>query len=117
MRAHRAGFGIFAGLIALFMIGAVVMTVAFYSGSATMACIVTDKDRSSTEDGSVYQVYTEDCGVLRVSDNPLKGVFNAADIYGQIEPDRVYEFQTFGWRMPLLSQFPTIYEVREITNG
>lgn len=112
----RIGFYVFFAVVALFIVGGMIANFALMSQSNAMTCTVTDKDRSTDpEGGSIYQIYTEDCGVLRVQDNPLQGVWNAADIYAQIDVDTRYEFHTSGWRMPLLSQFPVIHQARELT--
>ena len=78
-------------------------------------CTVTDKDRTATQQQgqSSMRVYTEECGVMDVGDLWLRGIFDSADTYAQIEPGNTYEFRTVGYRVGLFSMFPTIMEVRE----
>lgn len=77
------------------------------------SCVVTDKDRVTSRDGSSdMRIYT-DCGVLSVGDNIVHGVFNAADIYSGIKVGSTYDFKTTGFRIPFLSVFPIIYNVSE----
>lgn len=81
------------------------------------SCVVTDKDRVSTSDGdSDMRVYTDNCGVLSVGDNIVHGVFNASDIYSGIKVGSTYDFKTTGFRIPILSMFPIIYNVSEKNN-
>ena len=40
--------------------------------------------------------------------------FNSADVYGRIEPGKVYRIKSFGYRVPALSRFWTI-ETVELT--
>lgn len=77
-------------------------------------CVVIDKDRTTTSKGSSdMRIYTENCGTLSVEDNMFKGVWDSADIYASIEVGESYDFTATGWRIPLLSLFPGIIEVRE----
>jgi hypothetical protein len=110
------GYQVFVGsLIATAVIGCGVCSGAYYWGSdETQTCTVEDKDRSTSDGTSVYRVYTEDCGVLEVGDAMLRGNFNAADDYAAIEVGETYEFHTIGWRIPFLSQFPTIIEYESL---
>src|SRR5690606_20194122 len=104
-------FVIGAVMLALF----VVFPIARVNAEDVQTCTVEDKDRASNRDGkSSMRVYTQECGVLEVSDVLLKGQFNSADIFADIEVGQTYEFTTIGWRIPILSQFPTIVEAVEV---
>lgn len=116
-KSHNAGWmgvGLFV-LAALILISlAVIMQT---TTKETRSCTVTGKDmtrEAATKDKaahSIYQVYTEQCGVLRVEDNWFQGVFNSADLYAQLQPQHTYQVTTIGWRIPILSQFPTVTKV------
>ena|SRR5688500_5299178 len=96
---------------ALTVIAAVLCCGGYYWGSeTTVTCTVDDKDRSSSQSGSVYRVYT-DCGVFEVQDAALRDQFASADLYADIQLGTTYEFTTIGWRVPFLSMFPNIIEV------
>lgn len=83
-----------------------------YGTSQERVCTVTDKDRTRDAEGnSDMRIYTEDCGNFKVTDTVLRGVFNSSDLYAEIEPGSTYTFDTFGWRIPVLSVFPTIIGV------
>lgn len=81
------------------------------------SCHVTDKDRTTNpESGSSnMRVYTDNCGVFVVGDSFLKGRWDAADDYSQIEVGKTYDFETIGFRIRLLSTFPNIIEAKEIS--
>lgn len=114
-----------AGVIILgLFLAALIGSATFqHHTKAVQDCYVTGKDMvhqpavPSTKDQSgqaaknIYQVYTRDCGTLRVEDNALQGVWNSADIYGALVPEKSYRITTVGWRMPFFSIFPTITKV------
>jgi len=103
-------------------VGIIVMVLIFggscminNSNRQTQVCTVTEKDRTmKREGGSDMRVYTEDCGTLSVADNWVNGIMNSADVYAQIKPGNTYEFETVGFRVPILSGFPTIVEVTPV---
>lgn len=111
-------FGFFA-VVAIAMTAIVGFGVyRLTAGRQTVTCTVTDKDHTIASDKSgshpVYRVYTTDCDVLNVEDNFFLGVFNSASIYGRIQPGHTYKFDTVGWRVPILSQFPDIASAVEV---
>lgn len=86
---------------------------AFVPGEEN-SCVVTDKDRTTDREGnSQARIYTENCGTFKVGDNWFAGQFNSADVYGGIEVGSTYDFETRGFRVPVLSSFPNIVEVTE----
>lgn len=81
-------------------------------------CLVDDKDRTSVADNdggtrSVYRVYTS-CGVFNIEDAPFLGRISSADLYAGIKPGHRYLFETYGFRMPIFSDFPNITEATEV---
>lgn len=92
---------------ALFL-GAVGGAVAqSFVAEQTRTCTVEDKDRTSGEGGSM-RLYTDDCGVVEVGDLLLRGQFDAANIYADIEVGSTYEITTVGHRVPFLTWFPNV---------
>lgn len=57
---------------------------------------------------------TGESRVFEVTDSLFKGRFDSADVYNLIEEDQTYKFTTGGYRIPLLSMYPNIYEVDKI---
>lgn len=88
-----------------------------------MTCTVTEKDRTTRvttdADGRVSsssdaRLYTEDCGVLSVSDSLLSWHFNSADTYATVKEGRTYEVTTRGYRIAIFSMFPNVVEATEV---
>ncbi|GAB3224297.1 hypothetical protein GCM10027447_12770 [Glycomyces halotolerans] len=110
----KTAIGIAAAIVLFLCCG------AYYWGSEdTITCTVSEKDRTTASSGdggsrSVHRVYTEDCGVLEVGDALPRGQFDSADVYASLEPGATYEFTTIGWRIPLLSMFPTVIDATEV---
>lgn len=101
--------------VALVVVGAIGFGLAYYLNTSTQtACVVEDKDRTRSENGSDMRVYTENCGVLQVSDNLLKFHFDSSDVFNEIEVGKTYDFETFGYRVPVLSQFESIINATEV---
>lgn len=95
--------------------GGIGYTVAANAHETThTSCVVESKDRTTKagSDSSDMRVYTS-CGTFAVGDVLLRGQFDSADIYGSISEGKSYDLTTIGWRVPILSMFPTIIEVEE----
>lgn len=105
------GFYILVGLAFLGMIlGMVLMASSQYLNPQThTACVVEDKDRTTTENGSDMRVYTS-CGVFSVKDMFFTGDFDSADKYASLDTGKTYTIDTTGYRIPLFSSFPVIRE-------
>lgn len=103
--------GVIVAVLILAFVG-----IAVWSEQAneqTRACTVTDKDRTTvtSREGnsrSDMRIYTSECGTLAVTDLVTRGQYNSADIYASIERGTTYEITTVGWRIDMLSAFPTI---------
>jgi len=105
------------------IIGAIILVVLAVVGLAvypsfynerTLTCTVTEKDRGyDRESGSSnYRIYTKECGTLSNEDSMLRGKFNSGDVQGLLEEDNTYEIVVVGPRIPFMSVFPNILEVR-----
>lgn len=98
----------------------VIAVIGFYVygltvNSTAQDCVVVEKDRTRTENGSDMRIYTENCGTLQVADTIIGKVnFNSADLYARIEVGKTYDFQTRGVRVGFLSMFPLILEATEV---
>lgn len=81
----------------------------------TWIVTVTDKDRVS--DKNKYLVYTFDqqgeSRVFEITDSLLKFRFDSSDDYNRIEVGKTYRITTCGYRVPILSWYPNIYEFSE----
>lgn len=79
---------------------------------------VTDKERVYESRSSRYLVFTRlQNGQVRVFENTdslLEGKFDSSDIQGEIEVGKTYQFETYGWRVPLFSEYENITRVTQI---
>ena len=107
-----SGF-VVAGVIILFIILALAATITELAETPRVGCTVTYKDRVQGDEGSDMRVYTKECGTFQVRDSPLNGVWNAADVFGDIEEGQRYDFKTVWPRVPVLSMFPVIVDVAQ----
>lgn len=79
-------------------------------GSATVTVErLTNKITNQTD---TYLVFT-DKGVYQVSDSWLRGQVRSSDLWGSLKEGKRYRIDYFGWRVPLFSWYPTIYDVVE----
>lgn len=83
-----------------------------YHGDHWAVCNVTGKDRGG-DDGS-YRIYTSDCGQLANEDSLLRAKFDSADIWQSIPDSGPVELRIAGFRNGFFSQFPNVFEVREM---
>lgn len=108
-RARRPASFALPIILALVAGSLIVGAASSFANEQTRTCTVTGTDRTRDSEGrSDMRVYTEQCGTLAVGDLWLRGQFDSADIYGQLESGATYEVTTVGWRIPLLSRFETI---------
>lgn len=115
MRSSRSGgVGFLMGLGVLLVAVVIVVGLAapYLNVQEQTSCLVEDKDRTRDSEGnSDMRIYTS-CGVFQVKDQLLRGSFNSADVYADIEVGQEYDFVTSGFRIPIASQFPVIVEVK-----
>lgn len=100
----------------------VILFIAFAPGimkvmnTQTYVVHVTDKDRVS--DKNKYLVYSFDLQgesrVFEITDSLYKFRFDSSDDYNQIEVGKTYKFTTGGYRVPIFSWYPNIYEYEEV---
>lgn len=86
---------------------------SFYN-ERTLECTVTDKDRGYNQEtgSSQYRIYTDECGTLSNEDSMLRGKFNSGDVQGRLKEGQTYELTVVGPRVPFMSVFPNILDVR-----
>jgi len=121
-RARRESAGrtiaiFIVSVIAVGLLVAWIWTVNFGS-QRTETCTVSGKDWAtkvtSGNSSSEYRVQTEECGVLRISDNPLRLQFNSADRYAEIDEGVAYNFTLIGFRIGFFSMFPNIIAAEKV---
>ena len=72
---------------------------------------VNEKERVLDNNSSKYLIFT-DKGVYQITDQLLFGKFNSSDLYGELKIDSTYTITTFGIRIPVLSLYPDIVEIK-----
>lgn len=113
-------FGIGAAVI----VGIILLVVAVAVGGGyfdreTISTTVFDKERVCDGDGNggttcTYLIFTDD-GTFAISDALVGHVrFNSSDVYGRVRPCHNYEITSYGWRLPLMSTYPNITEMRDL---
>ncbi|MGQ3382954.1 hypothetical protein [Glutamicibacter sp. TV12E] len=104
------------GTVVLLVISGLGLSIAASFHEVSKTCTVTGKESvAQGEEGHEYRVYTEQCGTLAVRDDWIRGRFNAADAYGQLQQGRTYDLVTLGWRIPIWSIMPNIYKASEVS--
>lgn len=103
-------------VIGLFVVMVVFGIVSFFHTSTATDCVVNGKDRVSVSNGdggsrSEVRIYTDNCGTMMMKDTMFRGVFNSADMYGSVREGETYDVSTYGFRIPVLSQFPVITDI------
>jgi hypothetical protein len=78
-----------------------------------MLVSVTGKENVVSAKDSRYLVFT-DSETFQVDDSFLFWRFNSSDIYGQIREGQEYSCRVAGWRVPFLSMYRNILELREL---
>lgn len=108
--------GIIAGAIVIIgLILGLGVFPSFYN-EHTVECTITDKDRGHNQEtgSSEYRIYTEQCGTFSNEDSLLRGKFNSGDVQGQLQEGETYDITVVGPRIPFMSTFPNILEVRPV---
>jgi hypothetical protein len=78
----------------------------------TITTTVTDKGvKRHGESNDKYLVYTDD-GTYEITDSLFWPRFDSSDLYGCIEVGKTYQFTVAGYRVPLLTMYPNIYEAK-----
>ncbi|MFA1509898.1 DUF1523 family protein [Priestia aryabhattai] len=111
----RAKIFIAAGIVAIGLSGG---TIALHSNTNEYTVTVTGKEVKNTKETSKYLIFTEDKNgspkVFEDTDSVVRMKFNSSDIYAQLEEGKTYEIDTYGFRIPPLSLYENIYDVKEV---
>ena len=75
---------------------------------------VESKDRvCDSERNCYFEVYGTNGEVFTNQDDLINGKFDSASVQAKLKPGHTYTVKTTGWRVPLLSMKPNIYDVTE----
>lgn len=87
--------------------------VSYYNTAEWVEVTVTDKERITTENSSYYLIFTEQ-GTFTLTDSLMFKNFNASDDYGHLRRGEDYRVRVVGWRMPFLSSYQNIVDIKDI---
>jgi hypothetical protein len=96
-------------LIALVMMGCPALT----SNEVYYNVKVKSKESVNRRDSHYYLIFG-DKDVFMVDDSISRLVFNSSDIYNYIDIGKCYNFTTYGYREPIMSQYERIVDVKEV---
>jgi hypothetical protein len=124
MSNKNKGFSIILAVILgiVCIIGIIGYNVAFTFNDTQYTVTVTDKERivegSGENTSSKYLVFCDDENgeslVFENTDELLRGKFNSSNIQGKLKEGNTYEITVVGYRVPFLSMYQNIIEVKEI---
>ena len=109
---RRIGFWwVIPTIIGLVLGGMAAFGVASVLHVETQTCTVESKDLRMTGQGATApRLYTEECGTMNITD-VFPFHFEAGTVYGQLDEGETYELTTSGFRVPILSMFPSVVKV------
>lgn len=106
------------GIVIAILIVAVPCFISYYS-EKTYTATVTDKDIKNYDSSSKFLVFTKtengETKVFSVEDTLIKGRWNSADDYAEIEVGETYTFTVIGWRIPFFSEYENIIDFQKMT--
>lgn len=106
---------IFVAMFIVFALIAVISSTSSNSNKEVVTIKVTDKERVTTGTGSSfsskYLIYTDN-EVFEDTDALLYSKFNSSDIYGKLHKDSTYKVVVVGMRIPVLSMYRNIIEIK-----
>lgn len=109
-------------LIAIILCFAVVVGISAATSfnDTEYTVTVTDKERVVQSKSSYYLVFTKDENgnvlVFKNDDELLRGKFDSSNIQGELEIGSTYDIVVVGYRVPFLSMYQNIIEVRSAKN-
>ena len=112
---------LFILLVALMVCIAIAIPVASAIQKATnkrtVVSTVTDKGTKRYGKGDKYLIYCHNengnSEVFEITDSILKFRFDSSDLYNDVQVGKTYEFTICGSRVPWLSWYPNIYQIKE----
>ena len=97
------------GLLLLLFSGALYS----YGTKAEVGCLVKEKERIVSENSSKYLIFCAD-RVLENTDSLWYWKFDSSDFYKDIDKGKEYNFTVYGWRVPFLSMYQNIIEIKNL---
>ena len=109
--------GCFAVLVLLIIAIAIPCGISYYS-EKDYTITVTEKDIKNYSSSSKFLVFTKtESGKTRVfsmEDTLIKGRWDTADDYAEIQVGETYNVTVIGWRIPFFSEYENIIEFQKV---
>jgi len=101
-----------SGLIAVLIIGIFSLSPMYaYMTDEEISCVVDSKERVVKTDSSKYLIFCEE-EVLENTDSLWYWKWNSSDFYRDIKVGEEYNLRVYGWRIPFLSLYRNIIEIK-----
>lgn len=105
--------------IVLILVGALGGKIIQASNKRTNVCTVTGKEVKTDNGKGKYLIYTKDYPtgevmVYRIEDTVLRWQWDSSDKYATVEDGKTYKFTIVGYRLPILSMYPNIIDIKEL---
>lgn len=91
----------------------VVYTIAAYNHTQEYKGTITEKYNKRSYKQDKFYIVLDDKTVIENSDLLFKGKFNSADIQPKLKVGEKVTIKTVGYRIPILSTYPILYEFEE----
>ena len=114
---HNGVYFLSALVVILIVVFVVVLPIIQNGNLQEIVGVVTEKERVNySKDDSRYLIWVEtddgDSVVLQNTDSLLRGKFNSSDYYGKMDVGNRYAFTVIGYRVPLLTWYQNIIEIK-----
>ena len=101
------------GCLCIFIVGILILNAGplmyNYGNARQLEMVVQDKYIKD----NMYYVADDEGNAYKITDLPLLFKWDSTDIYNSLEIGEEYEIETTGFRIPFLSEYPNINEVKE----
>ncbi|QDJ97525.1 transcriptional activator [Staphylococcus phage PALS_1] len=104
----------------IFFIGALlvlsypVYTVIEYQHKETYTGTITDKYNKRSDESDNFYIVLDNKTVIENKDLVFKGYFDSADKQAQLKVGDKVKVKTIGYRIPILSTYPKLYEIERM---
>lgn len=117
-RNNGTGLKVVIIIIIILAIIIAIPSCSSYYSEKTYTATVTDKDIKNYSDSSKFLIFTktenDETRVFSMKDTLVKGRWNTADEYAEIEVGKTYTFTVIGWRISFFSTYENIIEFKEV---
>ena len=114
-------YGRRSGCLVFLVIVALIISIpccASYFSEKDYTITVTDKDIKNYSSSSKFLVFSKtesgETRVFSMEDTLIKGRWDTADDYAEIQVGETYNVTVIGWRIPFLSEYENIIEFQKV---